>query len=130
MYIKQVHKNKLRYFLHPALKLLNHSPFSIGTYSCNALLVTLPKSCFYSTWHWKVTGNYQRFAPPFFVNELSMMLALHGLRTPNEAFFHRNSKILAWADNLGRYILGHLGYFRLIYQPPFWYCECLVHVFQ
>ena len=73
LYIKKVHNHKLKIFLHPTLKLLNQSPFSIGTYSCNALLVTLPKSCFYSTWHWKVTGNYQRFAPPFFVNELSMM---------------------------------------------------------
>ena len=36
----------------------------------------------------------------------------------------------AWADNLGRYILGHLGYFQPIYQRPFWYCESLVHVFH
>ena len=37
------------------------------------------------------------------------------------SFFHRNPNFLAWADNLGRYILGHLGYFRSIYQHPFWY---------
>ena len=43
----------------------------------------------------------------------------HGLRTPNEAFFHRNPKLL-----------GHLGYLRPIYQHPFWYCESLVHVFH
>ena len=48
-YTKQVHKNKINKFLHPTLKLMNQRPFSIGTYSCNALLVTLPKSCFYST---------------------------------------------------------------------------------
>ena len=47
----------------------------------------------------------------------------HGLRTPNEAFW-------AWTDNMGRYILGHLGYFWPIYQHPFWYCESLVHVFH
>ena len=50
----------------------------------------------------------------------------HGLRTPNEAFFHRNPKLLG----LGRYILGDLGYFRPIYQHPFWYCNSLVHVFH
>ena len=34
----------------------------------------------------------------------------HGLRCPsNEAFFHRKSNFWAWAYNLGRYILGHLG---------------------
>ena len=31
--------------------------------------------------------------------------------------FHRNPKPLG----LGRYILGHLGYFRPNYQHPFWY---------
>ena len=50
----------------------------------------------------------------------------HGQRTPDEAFFHRNPELL----RLGRYILGHLGYFRPIYQHPFCYCESLVHVFH
>ena len=36
-------------------------------------------------------------------------------------FFIEISNFLAWADNLGRYILEHLGYFRSIYQHPFWY---------
>ena len=43
----------------------------------------------------------------------------HGLRTPNEAFW-------AWTDNMGRYILGHFGYFWPIYQHPFWYSESTV----
>ena len=41
-------------------------------------------------------------------------------------FFIKISNFWAWADNLGRY---NLGYFRPIYQHPFWYCESLVHVF-
>ena len=98
-------KNKLELFLHPTLKLLNQRPFSIGTYSCNALLVTLPKSCFYSTWHWKVTGNYQRFAPPFFVNELSMMLALTDYGHPERVLFWKSQTfglgLTNWATIFG-----------------------------
>ena len=30
---------------------------------------------------------------------------------------------LAWADNLGRLIFGHLAHFQRIYQHPFWYSE-------
>ena len=36
----------------------------------------------------------------------------------------------AWADNWCRSTLGNLGYFRPIYQHPYWYCESLVHVFH
>ena len=43
--------------------------------------------------------------------------------------FIKRPNCRAWADNLGRSILGHLGYFRLIYQHPFWYSESLVRVF-
>ena len=44
--------------------------------------------------------------------------------------FIKITNFWAWADNLGKYILGHLGHFQLIYQHPFWYCESLVHVFH
>ena len=50
----------------------------------------------------------------------------HELRTPNEAFFYQ----MGFTDNLSRYIFGHLGYFRPIYQHPFWYFESLVHFFN
>jgi hypothetical protein len=43
-------------------------------------------------------------------------------------FFIEIPNVWAWADNLGRHVLGHLVYFRPIYQHPFWYCESLVHV--
>ena len=33
---------------------------------------------------------------------------------------------LAWADKLGRQILGHLGFLR----HPFWYSGSLVHIFH
>jgi hypothetical protein len=35
----------------------------------------------------------------------------HRLRTPNEAFFIKIQNFWTWADKLGTYILGHLGYF-------------------
>ena len=41
---------------------------------------------------------------------------------PMKPFFIKIPNFWAWADNLGRWILGHLGYFRPIYQHPFWYC--------
>jgi hypothetical protein len=43
---------------------------------------------------------------------------LHGLRTPNEAFFIETPNFWAWAGNLGRYILGHLGYFLANLSAP------------
>ena len=44
----------------------------------------------------------------------------HGLRTPRESFFSKIPNFWAWADKFGRKFLGHFGYFRLIYQSPFW----------
>ena len=44
----------------------------------------------------------------------------HGQRTPRERFFSKIPKFWAWTDKLGRKFLGHLGYFRTIYQHPFW----------
>ena len=44
--------------------------------------------------------------------------------------FSKISNFWAWADILGWNCLRHLGYFRPNYQPPFWYCESLVHVFH
>ena len=45
-------------------------------------------------------------------------------------FFIEIQKFWAWADKLGRQILGHLGYFRPSYQYLFWYSESLVYVFH
>ena len=53
----------------------------------------------------------------------------HGLRTPNEAFFHWDPELLG-LDRQNVQILGHLWYFRPIYQHPFWYSEFLVHIFH
>ena len=51
----------------------------------------------------------------------------HGLRMPNEAFFHWNPERLC----LGIYILGHLGYFRPNCQHPFCcYNESHFHAFH
>ena len=36
--------------------------------------------------------------------------------------FSKIPNFWAWADKLGRTLLGHLGYLRPIYQYPFWYC--------
>ena len=49
----------------------------------------------------------------------------HKLRTPNEAI---SSKFLTFG--LKQTIWAILGYFRPIYQHPFWYCESLVHFFH
>ena len=35
-------------------------------------------------------------------------------------FFIEIPNVWTWTDNLGRYILGHFGYFWPIYQHPFW----------
>ena len=43
-----------------------------------------------------------------------------GLRTPNEAFFHRKIGLVQM----------NFGAFGPIYQHLFWYCESLVHVFH
>ena len=43
---------------------------------------------------------------------------------PMKPFFIEIPNFWAWADNLVRQILG---YFRLFYQHPFWYCESLFH---
>ena len=65
-------------------------------------------------------------------NQHELNRLTHELRTPNEAFFHRNSKLLGLGRqfNLGRYILGHSVYFRPINQHPFLYSESPVHVFN
>ena len=49
------------------------------------------------------------------------MQTTHRLRTSNEAFFIKIPIFWAWVDNLSRYYLGHLWYFRPINQHPFWY---------
>ena len=49
---------------------------------------------------------------------LTNFVMLHGLRTPNEAFFIETPNFWAWAGNLGRYILGHLGYFLANLSAP------------
>ena len=45
---------------------------------------------------------------------------------PMKPIFIKIANFWARADNLGRQILGHLGYFLPIYQHPLWYCESLV----
>ena len=45
---------------------------------------------------------------------------------PEKAFFSKILNLWAWADKLGQKFWEHLGYFRLIYQHPFWYCVSLV----
>ena len=49
----------------------------------------------------------------------------HGLRTPNEAFFHWYPKLLAWSDKFWEY----LGYFCQTISTHF-VSESLVHVFH
>ena len=45
-------------------------------------------------------------------------------------FFHQNPKLLGVGRQFGKINFGRLGYFRPIYQHPFWYCESLVHGFH
>ena len=42
---------------------------------------------------------------------------------PMKPVFIEITNFWAWADNLGRYILGHWGYFWPIYQHPFCYIQ-------
>jgi hypothetical protein len=50
--------------------------------------------------------------------------------TERESFFSKIPNFGAGADKLSRKVLGHLGYFRPIYQHPFWYSGFLVNVFH
>ena len=40
---------------------------------------------------------------------------------PMKPLFIEIQNFWAWANKMGRKILGHLGYFRPNYQQPFWY---------
>ena len=50
--------------------------------------------------------------------------------TVNGCPFHWNPELWGLGRQIGQIILGHLGYFRLNYQYPFWYSESLIHVFH
>jgi hypothetical protein len=52
----------------------------------------------------------------------------HGLRTPNEAFFQQNPKLLGLGRQFGQINFGAFGVFSANYQHLFWCCESLVHV--
>ena len=96
-----------------------------------------------------IYGTVEKYCPGFLLRREQITLTsffflrvLHLLWAPNmkilntnygrpmKPFFIKIPNFWAWTDNLGRYILGHLGYFRLIYQHPFFYCQFLVHVFH
>ena len=49
----------------------------------------------------------------------------HQLRTPIEAFFHRNPELLSLGRQIGQTNSWVFGYFRPNYQHPFWYSEFL-----
>ena len=77
---------------------------------------------------WKSTNSF--FEKIFFGVILSGFGVLyHGIQMPNEAFFHRNPKLLnqtIWVDKFW----GIWGIFGWFISNPFWYCESLVHVFH
>ena len=58
------------------------------------------------------------------------ILWITGYGRPMKPFLIEIQNIWAWADKLGRLIVGHLGYFRPYYQHPFWYSESIAHVFH
>ena len=63
-------------------------------------------------------------------DEASSYTLNHGLWTPNEAFFHWNTKLLGLGRQIGPKIFGAVGVFFPLYQYPFWYCESLFHMFS
>ena len=63
-------------------------------------------------------------------NTCARMIEHTDYERPMQLFFIEIPNFWTWADNMGRQIWGHLGYFRPIYQHPFWYCESLVNVFH
>ena len=46
------------------------------------------------------------------------ILLRHGLRTPNEAFFHRNPKLLALGRQIGQINFGAFGVFLAKQSAP------------
>ena len=63
----------------------------------------------------------QRRATTIFL--ISIDAQLHGLRTPNEAFFHQNPKLLGLGRQIGQINVVAFGVFSAD-------CESLVHVFH
>ena len=55
---------------------------------------------------------------------------LHGLRTPNEAFCHRNSKFLGLGRQFGQLNFGAFGVFSANLSAPILKSKSLVHVFH
>ena len=84
--------------------------------------VKYPCQHFYDL-HDNVWANFSFFHSR--VWQLTTDEMIHGLRTPNEAFFHQNPKLLGLARQIWQ-----MGYFQPIYQHPFEYCESLVHIFH
>ena len=55
----------------------------------------------------------------------------HGIRTPNEAFFHRNPKLFGlWQTIWAHKFWGNWGIFCWFISTQFLYCESLVHIFH
>ena len=61
-------------------------------------------------------------------NEWTFLRHAHGLRTPNEAFFHRNPELLGLCRQFGQLILWHFGVFSADLSAPILvllvFCPC------
>ena len=77
-------------------------------------------ACFVKNIYWSNNTPSHNFDFSLHCFTLPIKKIIHGLWTPNEAFFHHNPKLLA--DNF----CGIWG----MYFWPIWYCESPVHVFH
>ena len=72
-----------------------------------------PGGAFYSAKNW--VGNCPPCPPATYA---PADVSEHGLPTPNEAFFHRNTKLLGLGRQFGQIILGALGVFLADLSAP------------
>ena len=110
------------------LILLNHPHSKM----CQTQFLRIRSSIEIQDIHSQQKSHFQKIYRPHqnLICSCNFLQPNHGLRTPRESFFSKIPNFWAWADKLGRKILGHLGYFQRNYQPPFWDCVFFVHVFH
>ena len=83
--------------------------------------ILFPLSEEYGSYHFPTTHHISRRYSDSRPSALTLLDVVTDYEHQERAF-SKIPNFWAWADKLSRKFWGHLGYFRLIYQHPFWYC--------
>ena len=80
------------------------------------------------TWTWKIVIRWLLLIAYCYYKHLTFVIPSHGLRTPNEAFFHQNPKLLGLGRQFGQINFGAFGVFSTDLSAPIlvlWvHCPC------